>query len=110
MIPSQFDYRGGWTMVKAERLDPDAILAALKAGHFYASTGPELKADAERIRAVLREIDRRILHAAAARDGRSDRDAGDRRVRADRQAVPRRAYQIEPVLRRIRERGGDDDP
>ena len=36
------DYRGGWMNVRAERLDPDLLLAALKAGHFYSSTGPEL--------------------------------------------------------------------
>ena len=33
---------GGWVMVRADRLDEDAILEALKAGHFYSSTGPEL--------------------------------------------------------------------
>ncbi|HEU0164638.1 MAG TPA: CehA/McbA family metallohydrolase [Thermomicrobiales bacterium] len=33
---------GGWVQVKAESLEPDALLAALKAGEFYASTGPEL--------------------------------------------------------------------
>ncbi|MGC4105108.1 MAG: CehA/McbA family metallohydrolase [Thermomicrobiales bacterium] len=32
---------GGWVMVEAESLDPDALVAALKAGHYYASTGPE---------------------------------------------------------------------
>ncbi len=34
------DYFGGWTQVKAESLDPDALLAALKAGHNYSSQGP----------------------------------------------------------------------
>ena len=37
------DYRGGWVQVKAASLDPDALLAALKAGHFYSSSGPELR-------------------------------------------------------------------
>lgn len=36
------DFRRGWVMVKSETLDPDALLAALKAGHYYASTGPEI--------------------------------------------------------------------
>ena len=36
------DAFGGWVMVKAEALAPDALLAALKAGHFYASTGPKI--------------------------------------------------------------------
>lgn len=36
------DAFGGWVQVKAESLAPDALLAALKAGHFYSSTGPEI--------------------------------------------------------------------
>lgn len=31
-----------WVQVRAEALEPDALLIALKAGHFYSSTGPEL--------------------------------------------------------------------
>ena len=37
------DHFGGWTMIKAQENDPDALLEALKAGHSYASTGPELR-------------------------------------------------------------------
>lgn len=37
------DHFGGWVMVKAEENDPDALLAALKAGAYYASTGPEIR-------------------------------------------------------------------
>jgi len=33
-----------WVQVRAGSLDPDALLAALKAGHYYASTGPEIHA------------------------------------------------------------------
>jgi predicted metal-dependent phosphoesterase TrpH len=36
------DAFGGWIHLKAESLEPDALLAALKAGHYYASTGPEI--------------------------------------------------------------------
>ena len=36
------DAFGGWVQVKAESLCPEAILAALKAGEFYCSTGPEI--------------------------------------------------------------------
>ncbi|MEO1563346.1 MAG: CehA/McbA family metallohydrolase [Pseudomonadota bacterium] len=39
---SEPDHFGGWVMVKAEENDPDKLLVALKAGHFYASTGPQL--------------------------------------------------------------------
>lgn len=31
-----------WVHVRAESLDPAALLAALKAGHYYSSTGPKL--------------------------------------------------------------------
>jgi hypothetical protein len=33
-----------WVQVRAEALEPEPLLAALKAGHYYASTGPELHA------------------------------------------------------------------
>lgn len=36
------DSFGGWVHVKAETLAPEALLAALKAGNYYASTGPEI--------------------------------------------------------------------
>jgi hypothetical protein len=39
----EFDAFGGWTQVKAESLEPEALLAALKRGDFYASQGPELR-------------------------------------------------------------------
>lgn len=34
------DHFGGWVMVKAAGLDPDALLGALKAGDYYSSQGP----------------------------------------------------------------------
>ncbi|MBL4768175.1 MAG: phosphotransferase, partial [Rhodobacteraceae bacterium] len=36
------DFFGGWVMVKATENTPEALLTALKAGEFYASTGPEI--------------------------------------------------------------------
>jgi hypothetical protein len=36
------DAFGAWVWVRAERLEPDALLAALKAGRFYTSQGPRL--------------------------------------------------------------------
>ena len=36
------DCLGGWVQVKAESLDPDLLLAALKSGHYYSSQGPEI--------------------------------------------------------------------
>lgn len=32
----------GWAMVKSEALTPEAILEALKLGHYYSSTGPQI--------------------------------------------------------------------
>ncbi|MEM7730030.1 MAG: CehA/McbA family metallohydrolase [Pseudomonadota bacterium] len=40
--PGTPDAFGGWVMVKAEGNDPGLLLAALKAGHFYATQGPEI--------------------------------------------------------------------
>ena len=37
------DHFGGWVMVRAEENTPDALLAALKAGAFYSTQGPELR-------------------------------------------------------------------
>jgi predicted metal-dependent phosphoesterase TrpH len=34
------DHFGGWVHVKADRLDPDALLVALKKGEYYSSQGP----------------------------------------------------------------------
>ncbi len=34
------DHFGGWVQVKAESLDPDVLLAALKKGDYYSSQGP----------------------------------------------------------------------
>ncbi len=46
------DYRAAWIQVRSESLDPDALLAAIKAGHFYSSQGPEIRdvrLDGERV-------------------------------------------------------------
>ncbi|WP_103256286.1 PHP domain-containing protein [Tabrizicola aquatica] len=37
------DHFGGWVMVKAQKNTPEALLAALKAGAFYSTQGPELR-------------------------------------------------------------------
>lgn len=52
------DHFGGWVMVKAEENTPAALLAALKAGAFYSSQGPEL-------RDVIFEEDRVIVESSA---------------------------------------------
>ncbi len=36
------DHFGGWVHVKAESLDPDTLLAAMKSGEYYSSQGPQI--------------------------------------------------------------------
>lgn len=36
------DHFGGWVHVKAESLEPDALLKSLKQGHYYSSMGPQI--------------------------------------------------------------------
>lgn len=37
------DLCGGWVMIRADRLEYRTITKALEAGHFYSSTGPEIR-------------------------------------------------------------------
>ncbi|MES2664651.1 MAG: CehA/McbA family metallohydrolase [Pseudomonadota bacterium] len=55
---SEPDHFGGWVMVKSPENTPEALLAALKAGAFYSSQGPE-------IRDVRIEADRVIVDSSA---------------------------------------------
>ena len=41
-LSKQHDFGRGWVQVRCENLEPYALLAALKAGHYYSSTGPEI--------------------------------------------------------------------
>lgn len=41
-MPDRLDFMLGWVWVKSQSLDPDALLNALKQGHYYSSTGPML--------------------------------------------------------------------
>ncbi|MCC9077962.1 CehA/McbA family metallohydrolase [Litorilinea aerophila] len=41
-VRQRHDFARGWVYVKSEDLTPEALLAALKAGHFYSSTGPQI--------------------------------------------------------------------
>lgn len=40
--PNRYELCRGWVQVKAEQNKPEALLAALKAGAYYSSTGPEI--------------------------------------------------------------------
>lgn len=41
-LKDRHDFQRGWVWVKSESLEPDALVAALKQGHFYSSTGPQI--------------------------------------------------------------------
>jgi predicted metal-dependent phosphoesterase TrpH len=41
-VRGRHDFMRGWVWVKAEENSPEALLKALKAGHFYSSTGPQI--------------------------------------------------------------------
>jgi len=40
--PARQDSRRGWVQVKTDSLEPESLLAALKRGDYYSSTGPEI--------------------------------------------------------------------
>ena len=52
---AESDHFGGWVMVRAVENAPEALLAALKRGDFYASQGPELRAVSLEANAVIVE-------------------------------------------------------
>lgn len=65
------DFQRGWVQAKCESLEPGALLTALKNGHYYSSTGPEIH-DLERIaddrlRLVCSPADRVFLTGRGAR-------------------------------------------
>lgn len=47
----------GWTMVRARQLTPEALIAAMEAGDFYASTGVRLKDVQKTARRISLEVD-----------------------------------------------------
>lgn len=63
------DAFGGWVMVRADSLSPDAILAALKDGAYYASTGPEfhdIEIDGDTIRVSCSPIEDIVISGLGA--------------------------------------------
>ena len=75
--PGSNDFMRGWVQVKAEALTPEALLRALKAGHYYSSTGPQL----HNVEFLGRDkLGGRVL-AGAADPGQRFESAGARRIR-----------------------------
>lgn len=67
------DARGGWVMVRSESLDPSSLVAALKAGAFYSSTGPELhdvRIDGDELVVACSPVEAVIVTSTGARSQR----------------------------------------
>ena len=71
------DHFGGWVMVKAEELDPAALVRALRAGAYYSSQGPllhDVRVDGDALLVECSPVDRVIAVGArcvsAARHGK----------------------------------------
>jgi predicted metal-dependent phosphoesterase TrpH len=68
-----WDRFGAWVQVRAERLDPEALLAALKAGAYYSTQGPRIEdvsVDGDRVRVVC--SDARAVALTGIHGWRSD--------------------------------------
>jgi hypothetical protein len=66
------DVLGAWTMVKAEVLDPDALLDSLKTGQFYSTQGPlihdiALNSDCSKLQIRTSPVRSMMLAGTAAR-------------------------------------------
>jgi hypothetical protein len=78
-------------MIKSESLDPESLLAALKAGAFYASTGPE-------IHNIALEADKLMVECSPARAiyatgaGSLHRDVGG-------DGITRAEFDVEPFTK-----------
>lgn len=71
------DAFGGWVHVKAAALEADAIIAALKAGEYYSSTGPEiidLRLDDDALRVKTSPVQSYLVSGAGARFARTHGD------------------------------------
>lgn len=88
------DAFGGWVHVKAESLDPDALLAALKSGAYYSSTGPRIHNVTVEDDHLIVECDPAVQVFATGRGARNIRVRGGEIAQA---AFP---------LERFRERDG----
>lgn len=64
------DAFGGWVMVQAASRTQEAVIEALKAGAFYASTGPDfhsIEIDGDRLRVVCSPVDSIIVSSIGAK-------------------------------------------
>lgn len=71
------DFLGGWVMVQADELDPDALLGSLKAGRYYSSQGPEIHDMAIDGEEVVVRCSPATAISVVGRGSKSDSQVGD---------------------------------
>ncbi|HEX2017427.1 MAG TPA: CehA/McbA family metallohydrolase [Aurantimonas sp.] len=75
------DYNGGWMMVKAEANEPDALLAAMKAGAYYSTQGPrivDLAGEADHLHVATSPV---VTMSLVGRGSRAERVTGRQMTR-----------------------------
>lgn len=72
-----YDAFGGWIMVHADSLDPDALLESMKAGRYYSSTGPQIHDVRIEGNEIHIECDSAYVISAQGRGSRSLTAMGD---------------------------------
>lgn len=68
------DCCGGFTMIKAEKLEYEAITSALAAGNFYASEGPEIHQlwfEDGKLHITCSDAEKIIMHTSSRRNGKA---------------------------------------
>lgn len=80
------DHGLAWTMIRAEELSVEAVLEALRRGHYYASTGPEihdLQIADNRLRVTTSPVASIALVSIPARGGRQFAPKGESLTEAE---------------------------
>jgi hypothetical protein len=93
---SEPDHFGGWVMVRAEANEPEALLEALKAGHYYSSQGPEIRGVAVTEEAVRVECSAAASFIVSGHGTASKAVHGESMTRAE---MPLERFRDSPWLR-----------
>jgi hypothetical protein len=86
------DRFGGWVEVYCDRLDPEALLGSLKAGHYYSTQGPsfrELLVEGDRLRVETSEA-----YAISLTGGGDRWQSGQERHGAEREPITEAEFDL----------------